>query len=590
MVKFTKNSFVDIDLYEERIQHNGFIYYDRSVLEQKLKELTSDCTTLELMCKDIMLHHSGCQCFTLSKETIIYYLQYYEFCPAHYFITRKTESESLDLKRVIEPLLMNNYAVEFLSCYVEWRKALSRCSSLRSLLKSRVLAKEVSQSGNTLYRLGYNVRRQTNSRFNYSNYDIIAQIPKQVTNCIATPQGKFLAWGDFAQSDFRIAYNLFIRSEETDKIMDKYDDKYEALARIVEQRLHPGQPFDLAKFKEDRKIYKVNTLAVMYGTRNTLKKKDQEFVQMFSRFLETCPKYVEYERRLHDAHALGLNISIKSYFGNDEVSPRQYSESATVDRALNVPIQKGTSEMIILTVNSILDKFYELGYTEEDISIYLVRHDEPVFLMSERAMKDAWIFKEFSKIFVDNWSPLELSFNFGYNYGVDDEDLTKQYEAVCAKNSAKITKIEREVSIETDYFPTKRVRILRVYGEKLENETIVSIVDERELLAYTMIVDSISDDEIAVAVCNKINSCTNGDEYKGIIVYNPWVDCENFAQNSGYVVYRKSFGTEYQKVINYTRYAVCCYCKKLGKESPVEQPLSSFEEFIKSLQRLEIFK
>ena len=66
MVKFTKNSFVDIDLYEERIQHNGFIYYDRGVLEQKLKELTSDCTTLELMCKDIMLHHSGCQCFTLS--------------------------------------------------------------------------------------------------------------------------------------------------------------------------------------------------------------------------------------------------------------------------------------------------------------------------------------------------------------------------------------------------------------------------------------------------------------------------------------------------------------------------------------------
>lgn len=54
-----------------------------------------------------------------------------------------------------------------------------------------------------------------------------------------------------------------MRSPENDEIMNRYEDKYEALARIVSKSL--GREFDLDKFKTDRKLYKKLTLATVYG-------------------------------------------------------------------------------------------------------------------------------------------------------------------------------------------------------------------------------------------------------------------------------------------------------------------------------------
>ena len=69
--------------------------------------------------------------------------------------------------------------------------------------------------------------------------------------------------------------------------------------------------------------------------------------------------------------------------------------------------------------------FYELGYTEDDVSVYMVRHDEPVFKVKETAKKDLWVFKQATDIIVDNWVPLRIDFSPGYYYREIDEVMKK---------------------------------------------------------------------------------------------------------------------------------------------------------------------
>ena len=41
-------------------------------------------------------------------------------------------------------------------------------------------------------------------------------------------------------------------------------------------------------------------------------------------------------------------------------------------------------------------------------------------------MKDSWIFKDFSKIQMDDWIPLCMDFSFGRNYSEEDKDLMEK--------------------------------------------------------------------------------------------------------------------------------------------------------------------
>lgn len=82
-----------------------------------------------------------------------------------------------------------------------------------------------------------------------------------------------------------------------------------------------------------------------------------------------------------------MPFAVKSYFGHEEIINVDSYDRNPLFKALNTPIQAGTSEVVILTVNKILDMFYELGYTEDDVSVYMVRHDEPVFKVKETAKR-----------------------------------------------------------------------------------------------------------------------------------------------------------------------------------------------------------
>src|SRR5699024_7556787 len=140
-------------------------------------------------------------------------------------------------------------------------------------------------------------------------------------------------------------------------------------------------------------------------------------------------KYLEYQ----------VPITIDTYFGNKVYVPKQNSRDETKNKSLNAPFQSGTSEVVIKIVMSMIEKFRSLGYGPEDIRTYIVRHDEPVFMVSEKCIKDAWVFEECKEIFVDSWRPLGLDFTYGYSYLVEDEGLTERINASIQENINKVS-------------------------------------------------------------------------------------------------------------------------------------------------------
>lgn len=543
MLKFTKNSYVDEELYESRIRKNGKIFLDREKLQELYDYETELRLSLYKRITRVMRFNSNGLISECNRKTTLYYLQNYEYCPSHYFKKRGVAGESLDSEKVLKPLYLNGYAKEFLALYMDYNSIKSRCGSINSLLEGLRESSGINVDDRDIYELGYSVNRQVNRRYNYCNRDIISSIPKELdgyiiqdstgyTSAITCPKGYCLARADFAQSDLRIAFSLLLRDESNSEIMMQYEDKYEAIARLV-CKLNKRE-FDIDEFKRDRKKYKVHTLATIYGTENTVIKEDKEFISRLSSFVNSCSKYVEYRKRLEDLYDMELGITMKSYFGYEQTTNSIGSNrNQTINFNLNAPCQTGTSEIIILTVNKILDMFYENGYTEDDISVYMVRHDEPVFLLKEEVLKDAWIFEQASEILVDDWIPLKLKFDYEYYYGLPNADLSKIAEESITKNKDKIV-VESVSGNSLDYYPVKKVANLTMHYSKVGDKAIATVCDEYLHAINTYLIESIDDKEIQDAIVKHVSTLAHTYRdigYAGVCVRNNFFHGEVYTEN-----------------------------------------------------------
>ena len=225
MHKFKKTDSPDIELYENHLRKNGYIVYDQELMQKIWQYATAESTTRSQQAVDTMLFKSGGRCCALSRDVILNYLLNFERCPEHYFSKKGMDGYSLDKNKVLMKLYGNNYATEFLDNYMEYKSLVSKCGKIRGILEGCNASCGTDRDGVSLKRIPYSVNQQKNLRYNYRDQDIIG-IPKDYNACISVEDGYFLAWGDFAQSDFRIAYNLFMRSQQNDEIMNKYEDKY----------------------------------------------------------------------------------------------------------------------------------------------------------------------------------------------------------------------------------------------------------------------------------------------------------------------------------------------------------------------------
>ena len=134
MIKFTKNSFVDVEKYNERLHYNGYILYNRQKMEDCYFYESAKCYTYAGLAKDVMGHKSQGFFYTLDKMPMYKYLTTFEKCPKHYFYKKNVKGVSIDMKKVIDKLLSNGYAQEFLEYYKIYRGYKSNCDTIRKLL------------------------------------------------------------------------------------------------------------------------------------------------------------------------------------------------------------------------------------------------------------------------------------------------------------------------------------------------------------------------------------------------------------------------------------------------------------------------
>lgn len=587
MFKINRTDVIDTDLYDERINHTGFILYDRKSIEADVAYYRAHADTCYDLARMRMLYRSGNQCCFMKRECILDYLIDYEGCPESFFKAGKTKGLSLDSKRVLAVLREKGYAQEFIDNYIEYKSWGAKCSKLESILASCTELVAKSKFGRDLYKLPFVASLETNRRFNYNNFDIISQIPKTMANCIGVEDGYFLAWGDFAQSDFRIAYNLFLRSPENDKIIMKYPDRYEALARMVAEK--KGEPFDYEKFKNERQLYKQNILATIYGKRNSNNEEEARFINLLSEFVDSMPAYSNYNALLEEYASLGLPIRVESYFGyvqqiRDDLS---FSKNTMRYEALNTPVQTGSSEIVISVVNSILNKCYEAGYSEDDISLYMTRHDEPIFRIKETAKGVLPILLDHSTVIVDDWSPLQLDWNLGYNYKVPDEDLEKELAEIA--ETFVETQVSTEAVCDTSYTPLKAVMALGIAKrETPDGKTIVTFYNKaKNEVIYSMFLSNNTEDvdnECKLKI-RDMSKAIYDLGYGNLVVFSQFLS--DYDYFNGLTIY-------YDKVesdeISFSAKRLCDlmtwrYCKKNGLEPVVAKPVfTTYDSWIESVK------
>lgn len=522
MINLTKSTEINFEEYEDNIKENGFIYIDAMILHNRLEENILEENSLYGLCCRIMNANSLC-CYNNvdSRDGVYNFLTKYLGVSENLLFDKKTKSMYSISQPKLQKVYDCNLAREFLEPYFAYKTLKDENASARSIFNRLDIKDDISNNDTPLGRLYYNVNQNQNYRYNYKDYDVIT-INKKYNDMITVPKGYVLAWGDFSQSDLRIAYNLLLRTDENFKIVSQYDDMYMGIASLL--AYESGEEFDKDKFLAERNLYKTYTLSGIYGKNEQMTSEGTKFMTKLRKFLNNCPKYQEYLNRINDNLELDRPLIIDSYFGLSQVMlPSHNQFSKPQDKALNTPIQSGTSLILIAVVNKLIRKFRELGYSKDDISVYMVRHDEVLFMMKEEVIKDSWILKNTDNIIVDDWLPLKMEFNFGYNYKVIDNILQSKYDRSCALNRNRMDKYSPSGVSSVNYYPIKPVYKIYVGMYSLETSNDIAVAfyihEENKVCFLKFANNSELFDELQKRICLLEQQITDKG-YDGIIVYN----------------------------------------------------------------------
>ena len=592
---FRDTAVVDIDRYEELLNRRGFVYYDREKLVADIPWLKGDMYQEAEEANRIMAFNSANEYRSCGSDECVYnYLIFTELVPKSYFVSRKAKRGwSLSASKNLRVCLLNRYAEEFLTHYIK-KKSLSSKIGLLEQRTDRCHEKIAEAAdGTPLYKMKATAFPSPNARFVYKNEAII-NIPKTTVSCIGAPNGYTIVWGDFSQSDFRIAYNLFIRSEQDWAILSQVSDLYEGIARLVAERF--GEQFDIQEFTKNRKLYKQLILATVYGKRSSLVAEEKQFITRFAKFLDTCPRYKEYYERLRLYKKLNFPIFVDSYFGHREQLDMNLKEEDLIDKGLNTPIQSCSSELIIMQTLHIIDKFREAGLGEEDVSVYFVRHDEPIFLIKTELLEDwAWIFKDHEKIFVDNWSELEMVFHYGQWYSIDDEELTTQAERSYEKNKDKLTIVRNTSNLaESSWVPLENVYTLYVAKQEIGDLSVLTFHDNQNNEIFSMSCQKSDPEVLKAGICSKLEKCASKLKEAGygrVVIYSKDLAGQHFLCYDDEVmscVFEVANNLNFRTAWAANRIVVREYCNKKGLECNVV-PSAYDLELANGLKKIKFF-
>lgn len=467
------------------------------------------------------------------RDSVIEYLRIYEGCTDDDFASRKRggskESIGKDIRaRMIE----KGKAVEFLSQYDKMAEAKTLRDKLNKLPKSEYcsLSEYKSEEGSELYELTYQLSEIKNRRVATEKYNVIG-FPKDKAWIITVRKGYTLFQGDLPQADLRIAINLVLSNKELLALLESEEDAYKALAKGVYSIT--GQVYEEEQYQATRKTKKMLSLGTLYGKKEAEDIEGKEWIESMDMMLDKDERYQIFKRNIVSKKEAGLPIYSESYFGYRQhvvASVRGTGENASegdiLNAALNSPMQTGTSELIILTVNSICRQFRDLGLMQGvDFDVLMVRYDEPIFWLKDELIEDyAWVFKDHNKLIIDDFTPITLDFEATKSYTVKDPVSQAKYLASIEKHKDKInTQLKPFTSTIQSYVPVLGTLIVGFGYYKVSDGYVCALVSEDGRYTTFKFSDDIPEEDLMMEVAVKLKVNINGlhdNYYDSVKVYN----------------------------------------------------------------------
>lgn len=455
-----------MDEYLDLLRTSSNIYIDNHRLEVALRDCKYKTADYRSLVSLYLTIETGGMIRGSSRDDIIEFLLLAGVDLDKRYSNRKTKQYSLDRKHVVEPMIKDGIHVELLENHLKASTFSSHYNFLSTLYSNRLIHRKCSD-GNFIIKYGTHIGEEQNLRAYYSDIAVVS-IPKIYSSIVcAGDELQHLAWCDYPQADWRFAYNLFIKDGSNIEIMTKYEDAYEGLARLVE-----GDKFNSETFKTSRKDYKVSCLSTFYYSSNK-----SPVSNAIRDYFLSCEKYKRYANDLEWLQKFKLPVPCKSYFDHTQLLPEAPYPRSFISKGMNTPIQTFTSHVVNETVFGILERFWNLGYTKDDINIYYVRHDEPIFVFRDSIIKDAWIFEDCSEIFLEGFTPIKLDFYFGDYYKEVNEDLTKRIKQESKKYPEYIHHYSGGQA--KDYYPVNKVESVYISFLKFAEYVEIRCLDYR---------------------------------------------------------------------------------------------------------------
>lgn len=426
MLMLDRNSKVDFAKYKRHLGYLGFIYYDIEYLHKRVNFMQERLDTMRYLLNVYVRECSDNTIINADSAGIRKLLINYKGVPENLLYVRDGRSYKPSInKQVLSRVRDLGKAVDLIDLFLEYTSLRTKTGLVRKAFFKCKDSDVVANDGSPLCEVSHKFEENGTLRTYYSDFNH-QQLDYEDLKALKAPKGYSIVVGDFAQSDFKIAYNMLLRDPSNIDTMFRYKDSYEAIARILE-----GTNFNKEQFVEDRKIYKKCSLAPLYGGKGAFTEKENKITHMMGDYFNSLKPYASFKDNIVKRMKLGLPIVVKTFFGT-EVMVNTYGklDNNILNSYLSAPCQTGTSEVVILCANAIMDRFAEFGITEENGGIYLAynKHDELVFYLKNEYMNYSWIFQENKDIIVDGWMPLEIEFDFTDRYGVPNDQIDKMFK------------------------------------------------------------------------------------------------------------------------------------------------------------------
>lgn len=459
----------DMDLYADRIGALGTsVYIDYNKYIVRLNRFLAYYNSAREECMFWIKLASLGTYRELTRDTLIRTLIDYCGLNDDLLMTRNAQRErvfSVDQTKVILPL--KEYldsraesagegmylASHIIDSYLIYKQYKSLYDQSKAKL-GRLLPTDKEGYCTDLRRIGFKYEMKETGRF-YTYDDNLQNWNLEFVSTICAPKDYFLFWCDFNQIDFRVGYHIYLREpgSKEDKLYMEDSDKYRAMYKII--CAAQGQEPDLDLFKKYRQSYKKAILSAMYNaSENTLANdiKNRELAHQLKSFFNNNAKYQDFLQILHRVIDFNVEVPVRDYFGflrtipipadiNTQYGARRNTYgalSSLVSQGCNTPIQATSNSILVIWLNSLLDRFAELGMGPDKVRPYLIRHDECIFLCHKDIIPYLYIFKDFMQIAIDNWNILDLEEHLGTYYKEPLDWLEEAYAQCCEANKDDI--------------------------------------------------------------------------------------------------------------------------------------------------------